>query len=159
MPPVLHHSSTPHQLASVNNQNTQAVPPNAFLTFPPFPSPPPGIIVESFSRYQATGVWIPKPGQPPKTENKFVESSPRQEIDKDDILDRTPHDAHDICLVEVDPEVDAATQASDAKAKRARRLQNSKLATRVEKEDCWKIGEEGVVWEEPDGTSRSDYHV
>jgi len=46
-----------------------------------------------------------------------------------------------------------------AKATKSMKLANSKLVVRVEKEDCWKIGEEGVDWDEPNGTSRSSFDM
>ncbi len=74
---------------------------------------------------------------------------------------RLSHDVHGTPLVRLDDgsKKDSAFHEAKAKAKHSKRLANSKLAVRVEKEDCWKIGEEGVEWEEPEGTSRSNYDM
>ena len=149
--------STVSHLTQADSVDT-TVPSSAFLTFPPFPACPPSAKLIPFARWKASGVWL----KTLTTDGEVRDESRLMDHGTQPNAHRgLSHDAHGTPLTptEMAPvEEDLEAKLARAKVKRSRRLANSKLAVRVEKEDCWKIGEEGVDWEEPDGTSRSSYH-
>lgn len=146
-----------HQLASLSDhrEDEQTIPASAFLTLPPFPPKPLDIHMIPFCSWQSSGVWLV--GNTVEDEDDATLDSAKNSVSSSNVS----HDAHGVPMTILDSlpqEDDLATLEAKAKARRSK-VANSRLATRVEKEDCWKIGDEGIAWEEPEGTSRSTYDM
>jgi hypothetical protein len=108
--------------------------PEATYFFPSFPKPPPRVLIKSFSQWVPQGVYLSQTSKASGVDFrglKFAAESGMQTQDSSTIEERL-------------------------KEKKLRQLQKGKLGVRVTKEDCFKLGDEGTSWEEPD-TSRSNY--
>lgn len=81
----------------------------------------------SFEEWQQPGIWI---GSSKQTIDSFGQLT-AAEVEPEDLLEK----AHE---------------------RKIRQLQKGKLTVRVLREDCWRLGDD-PSWEEPEGTSRSDY--
>jgi hypothetical protein len=107
--------------------------------FPSFPAPPPGASLKPFSQWIPKGLYLSSSGSVRDGIGLSLASGGKQ-----------PLQLHT-------PGAPGVVTEEMLREKKLRQLQKGKLGVRVEKDDCFKIGDENSGWVEPAGTSKSDY--
>lgn len=134
---VIQPSSHPFYDRSTVEDSTIPLPTSATLSFPPFPSKPQSSSLTSYNDWNTRGVWL-APCSSNGRQWKHSRGSVR------------PQDHH---LTPLIPCGEPSCQLDNVSGQlRARRPMGPIAAS-----DCWKIGEEGVEWHEPEVSSGSTY--
>lgn len=115
--------------------------PEAVYFFPSFPAPPPRVNIKSFEQWVPQGVYL-------------------SQVDKNSSWSRDGKGLQFPANSSQGLGIQGVQNLEERmREKKLRQLQKGKLGVRVVKEDCFKIGDEGVEWEEPEGTSKSSYDM
>lgn len=113
------------------------VPSSALLMFPPFPHGHSGLV--PFDRWSCRGVWL---------RNHHTDESQQTSVDS---LGNS--------LATLDQQRSILEKTIREEEKKVRRLASCAHGVRLLRKDCFRIGIEGDDWQEPKGTSLSDYDM